>query len=127
MDLVQRTFKVCDEALQSARMTAADIDAVILVGGPTRLPIIRNSVKHYFQKEPMEGIDPDQVVAMGAALQAHALLDSAHRDLPGRRDAAVAAHRHGGRLHREDHRQEHPHPHRRSRRPSPPAATARTR
>jgi molecular chaperone DnaK len=76
MDLVQRTFKVCDEALQSARLTAADIDAVILVGGPTRLPIIRNSVKHYFQKEPLEGINPDQVVAMGAALQSHALLDS---------------------------------------------------
>ena len=76
MDLVQRTFKVCDEALQSARMTAADIDAVILVGGPTRLPIVRNSVKHYFQREPMEGVDPDQVVGMGAALQAHALMDS---------------------------------------------------
>ena len=42
MDLVQRTFKVCDEALQCARMTAQDLDAVILVGGPTRLPIIRN-------------------------------------------------------------------------------------
>src|SRR5204863_5816152 len=76
MDLVQRTFKVCDEALQSARMTAADLDAVILVGGPTRLPIIRNSVKHYFQREPMEGINPDQVVAMGASLQAHALLQA---------------------------------------------------
>ncbi len=76
MDLVQRTFKVCDEALQSARMTAADVDAVILVGGPTRLPIIRNSVRHYFQKDPLEGINPDQVVAMGAALQANALLDA---------------------------------------------------
>ncbi|MDQ3263709.1 MAG: molecular chaperone DnaK [Myxococcota bacterium] len=76
MDLVQRTFKVCDEALQSARMTAADVDAVILVGGPTRLPIIKNSVKHYFQKEPMEGINPDEAVAQGAALQAFALLDS---------------------------------------------------
>ncbi len=75
MDLVQRTFKVCDEALQSARMTVGDIDAVILVGGPTRLPIIRNSVKHYFQKEPIVGIDPDEVVAMGASIQAHALLD----------------------------------------------------
>ena len=75
MDLVQRTFKVCDEALQAARLTAADIDAVILVGGPTRLPIIRNSVKHYFQTEPMTDIDPDEVVALGAALQAHALLD----------------------------------------------------
>ncbi|WP_075008278.1 Hsp70 family protein [Stigmatella aurantiaca] len=76
MDLVQRTFKVCDEALQSARLSASEIDAVILVGGPTRLPIIRNSVKHYFQKEPMEGINPDQVVSMGACLQAHALLDA---------------------------------------------------
>jgi molecular chaperone DnaK len=75
MDLVQRTFKVCDEALQSARMTAADIDAVILVGGPTRLPIVRQSVRHYFQKDPMVGIDPDQVVALGASIQASALLN----------------------------------------------------
>src|SRR6266851_8377106 len=74
MDLVQKTFKVCDEALQSARLTAAEIDAVILVGGPTRLPVIRNSVKHYFQKDTLEGINPDEVVAMGAALQAQALL-----------------------------------------------------
>ena len=82
MDLVQRTFKVCDEALQSARMTAADIDAVILVGGPTRLPIIKTSVTHYFQREPMTGVDPDEVVAMGAALQGQALLSeggAAHR------------------------------------------------
>jgi molecular chaperone DnaK len=76
MDLVQRTFKVCDEALQSARLTAGDIDAVILVGGPTRLPIIRNSVRHYFQKEPLTDIDPDQVVALGASIQAAALLDT---------------------------------------------------
>ncbi len=75
MDLVQRTFKVCDEALQSARLTAGDIDAVILVGGPTRLPVIRSSVRHYFQKEPMAGIDPDEVVALGASIQAAALLD----------------------------------------------------
>jgi len=75
MDLVQRTFKVCDEALQSARMTAGDIDAVILVGGPTRLPIVRSSVRHYFQKDPMTGIDPDEVVALGASIQASALLN----------------------------------------------------
>jgi molecular chaperone DnaK len=75
MDLVQRTFKVCDEALQSARMTANDVESVILVGGPTRLPIVKNSVKHYFQRNAREGVDPDQVVAMGAALQAHAMLD----------------------------------------------------
>jgi molecular chaperone DnaK len=77
MDLVQGTFKVTDEALQGARMTVNDVDAVILVGGPTRLPIVCNSVKHYFQKELMEGVDPDQVVSVGAALQAHALLDKA--------------------------------------------------
>ena len=76
MDLVQRTFKVCDESLQGARMTAADIDAVILVGGPTRLPIIRTSVRHYFQKEPMTDVDPDEVVGLGAALQAHALISA---------------------------------------------------
>src|SRR5438067_1584040 len=76
MDLVQRTFKVCDEALQSAKMTTQDLDAVILVGGPTRLPIIRTSVKHYFGKDVMAGIDPDEVVAMGAAIQASSLLDA---------------------------------------------------
>jgi molecular chaperone DnaK len=75
MDLVQRTFKVCDEALQSARLTANDIDGVILVGGPTRLPVVRNSVRHYFQREPNAEIDPDVVVALGASIQANALLD----------------------------------------------------
>jgi len=73
---VQRTFKVCDKALQSARLTAGDVESVILVGGPTRLPIVRSSVRHYFQKQPMTDVDPDEVVAMGAAIQAHALLDS---------------------------------------------------
>jgi len=76
MDLVQRTFKVCDEALQSARLTAHDVDAVILVGGPTRLPIIRSSVRHYFQKDPLTDVDPDEVVALGAAIQGAALLST---------------------------------------------------
>ncbi len=82
MDLVQRTFKVCDEALQSAHLTASEIDSVILVGGPTRLPIVRRSVEHYFQKAPMHDIDPDEVVALGAAIQAGALssgLGASHR------------------------------------------------
>jgi molecular chaperone DnaK len=76
MDLVQRTFKVCDEALQGARMTANELDAIILVGGPTRLPIIRTSVRHYFGRDVMSGIDPDEVVAMGASIQANSLLDA---------------------------------------------------
>ena len=76
MDLVQRSFKVCDEALQSAGMTVGDLDGVILVGGPTRLPLIRDSVRHYFGREATVGIDPDEVVALGAAIQAEALMDA---------------------------------------------------
>jgi molecular chaperone DnaK len=73
MDLVMRTFKVCDEALQQANLTVRDLDGVILVGGPTRLPLIRNAVGDYFQKAPKTDIDPDEVVAMGAAIHAASL------------------------------------------------------
>lgn len=73
MDLLQRTFKVCDEALQAARMRASDLDGVILVGGPTRLPFVRDAVAHYFGQPPNVEMDPDQVVAIGAALHGHAL------------------------------------------------------
>jgi len=73
-DLVQRTFKVCDEALQQANLTVRDLDGVILVGGPTRLPLIREAVSQYFQREPKSEVDPDQVVAMGAAIHAAALV-----------------------------------------------------
>ncbi|MBW1810533.1 MAG: Hsp70 family protein, partial [Deltaproteobacteria bacterium] len=69
-------FKVCDEAFQSAGFSVNDVDGVVLVGGPTRLPLIRDSVRHYFGKEPLTGIDPDEVVALGAAIQAAALVDS---------------------------------------------------
>jgi molecular chaperone DnaK (HSP70) len=74
MDLIQRTFKVCDEALQHAGLLARDVDGVILVGGPTRLPVIRNAVREYFGKEPKTDVDPDEVVAMGAALHAASLV-----------------------------------------------------
>ncbi len=73
MDLMQRTFKVCDEALQAARLRAADLDGVILVGGPTRLPFVRQAVAQYFGRAPNVDVDPDQVVAIGAALHAKAL------------------------------------------------------
>ncbi len=72
-DLIMRTFKVCDEALQQASLTTRDLDGVILVGGPTRLPSIRNAVKEYFQREPETDINPDEVVAMGAAIHAASL------------------------------------------------------
>jgi molecular chaperone DnaK len=74
MDLVQRTFKVCDEALQQANMVARDLDGVILVGGPTRLPMVREAVGEYFQQEPKDDVDPDEVVAMGAAIHAASLI-----------------------------------------------------
>jgi hypothetical protein len=73
-DLIQRTFKVCDEALQQANLTVRDLDGVILVGGPTRLPLIRDAVSQYFQREPKSDVDPDQVVAMGAAIHAASLV-----------------------------------------------------
>jgi molecular chaperone DnaK len=73
-DLIQRTFKVCDEALQQAGVVARDLDGVILVGGPTRLPLIRDTVRNYFQQEPKANVDPDEVVAMGAAIHAASLV-----------------------------------------------------
>jgi len=75
-DLILRTFKVCDEALQQAGVIARDLDGVILVGGPTRLPLIREAVRQYFQQEPKTDVDPDQVVAMGAAIHAASLISS---------------------------------------------------
>src|SRR5438093_728197 len=74
-DLVVRTFKVCDEALQEAGIVARDLDGVILVGGPTRLPGIRRAVAEYFQQEPRHAVDPDEVVAMGAAIHAASLVE----------------------------------------------------
>jgi len=79
-DLIQRTFKVCDEALQQADLTTRDLDGVILVGGPTRLPVIRESVKAYFQQEPKNDVDPDRVVAMGAAIHAASLIGAESQD-----------------------------------------------
>ena len=75
-DLIQRTFKVCDEAMQDAGLTNRDIDAVVLVGGPTRLPTIREAVEAYFQKSPEIEINPDEVVAIGAAIHADSLSSS---------------------------------------------------
>jgi molecular chaperone DnaK len=74
MDLIMRTFKVCDEALQQANVVARDLAGVILVGGPTRLPLVREAVREYFQQEPRTDVNPDEVVAMGAAIHAASLL-----------------------------------------------------
>mgnify|MGYP004442947303 CR=1 FL=1 len=68
-DLIQATIAPCRQALQDANMTANDIDEVILVGGSTRIPAIQQVVERFFGKTPSKGVNPDEVVAVGAAIQ----------------------------------------------------------
>ncbi len=68
-DLVDRTVGPCKKALKDAGLSAADIDEVILVGGMTRMPLVQEKVKSFFGKEPNRSVNPDEVVAMGAAIQ----------------------------------------------------------
>jgi molecular chaperone DnaK len=72
-DLIQRTLEPCRKALADAGLKAADIAEVVLVGGMTRMPKVRQIVKDFFGKEPHSGVNPDEVVAMGAAIQAGVL------------------------------------------------------
>ena len=72
-DLVKRTLEPCKKALKDAGLTAADIDDVVLVGGMTRMPKVQEVVKGFFGKDPHKGVNPDEVVAMGAAIQAGVL------------------------------------------------------
>ena len=73
MDLVEKTLGPCRQALTDAGKTAAQIDEVILVGGQTRMPLVQKKVKEFFGKEPNKGVNPDEVVAVGAAIQAGVL------------------------------------------------------
>ncbi len=68
-DLVKRTIEPCKSALKSAGLSTSDIDEIILVGGSTRIPAIQEAVKAFFGKEPSKGVNPDEVVAIGAAIQ----------------------------------------------------------
>ncbi|HEX4887679.1 MAG TPA: molecular chaperone DnaK [Luteibaculaceae bacterium] len=68
-DLVKRTIEPCRSALKNAGMSTTDIDEIILVGGSTRIPAIQEAVKQFFGKEPSKGVNPDEVVAVGAAIQ----------------------------------------------------------
>jgi molecular chaperone DnaK len=68
-DLIKRTIDPCKKALKDAGLTAKDIDEVILVGGQTRMPKVQEEVKKFFGREPHKGVNPDEVVAMGAAIQ----------------------------------------------------------
>jgi len=72
-DLVAKTIEPCKAALKDAGMKAAEIDEVVLVGGMTRMPKVQEAVKNFFGREPHKGVNPDEVVAMGAAIQAGVL------------------------------------------------------
>jgi molecular chaperone DnaK len=72
-DLVQRTLEPTKKALADANKTAGDIQEVVLVGGSTRIPMVQEAVKKFFGKEPHRGVNPDEVVAIGAAVQAGVL------------------------------------------------------
>ncbi len=73
-DLVQRTIAPCKKALEDAKLKASEIDEVVLVGGQTRMPKVQDVVKELFGKEPHKGVNPDEVVAVGAAIQGGVLI-----------------------------------------------------
>lgn len=68
-DIVEKTIEPCRSALKSGGLSIDDIDEVILVGGSTRIPVIQDAVKNFFKKDPSKGVNPDEVVAIGAAIQ----------------------------------------------------------
>jgi molecular chaperone DnaK len=72
-DLIQKSIGPCRQALKDAKLTQADIGEVILVGGMTRMPAVQEAVRSFFDKEPHKGVNPDEVVALGAAIQAGVL------------------------------------------------------
>ena len=74
-DLVERSIKPCKVAMKDAGISLSEIDEVILVGGSTRVPVVQQRVKEYFQRDPHKGVNPDEVVALGAAVQGGVLSD----------------------------------------------------
>jgi molecular chaperone DnaK len=72
-DLISRTIPPCKTALKDAGISASDINEIVMVGGMTRMPKVINEVKNFFGKEPNKSVNPDEVVAMGAAIQAGVL------------------------------------------------------
>jgi len=72
-ELVEKSIEPCKQALADAEKTAAQIDEVVMVGGQTRMPLVQEKVKQFFGKEPHKGVNPDEVVAVGAAIQAGVL------------------------------------------------------
>jgi molecular chaperone DnaK len=78
-DLVERCVDICHQTLQDARLTPSDIEDVVLVGGMTRMPKVQAEVARLFEREPCKGVHPDEVVAIGAAVQGVALVDDSQQ------------------------------------------------
>lgn len=80
-DMIDRTIKPCEDALKDAKLSKSDIDEIVLVGGMTRMPAVQAMVKKLFGKEPHKGVNPDEVVAIGAAIQAGVMGGDIDRDI----------------------------------------------
>ena len=92
-ELIERTIEPCRIAIKDAGVKLSDIDDVILVGGQTRMPKVQDKVKEFFGKEPRKDVNPDEAVAVGAAIQGGVLQGDVQGRAAARRDAAVARHR----------------------------------
>ena len=75
-DLVDRTITTCERIFNEAKMKPSDIDEVLLVGGQSRMPLVQQRVKDYFDRDPCKGVHPDEAVAVGAAIMAHSLTNA---------------------------------------------------
>jgi molecular chaperone HscA len=75
---VEKTISVCEQALEDANLTIGDIKGIVMVGGSTRVPLVLKEVKEFFNKEPLTDVNPDEVVAIGAALQAQGLTEGSN-------------------------------------------------
>ena len=89
-DLVQKTIEPCRIALKDAGLSMKDVGEVILVGGQTRMPLVQKAVKDFFGNEPRKDVNPDEAVAVGAAIQGGVLVGRRQGRAAARRDAAVA-------------------------------------
>jgi molecular chaperone DnaK len=82
-DLVERTISICQKTLDAAGLAKTDVEEVILVGGQTRMPLVQQRVEKFFGRTPRKGVHPDEVVAIGAAIQANSLVSAAEPLKPG--------------------------------------------
>ena len=117
----------CRAALRDAELTPAQIDEVVLVGGSTRIPYVRRRVGEFFGRTPHTELNPDEVVALGAAVQADILTGGRRRHAAARRGAAVARHRDARRRRGQADPPQHAPSRPGRRRATPPSATTRRR